>query len=678
MQRSFLTPAFGAAFLCLGAVLAGAAPLNLYITTRGNDASSGALNSPLATPAGARDRIRSLRAAGRLPKDSVTVWLRGGIYPLRETLSFTERDDGGTVPITYAAYRGEAVTLDGGQEVSGWRPVVDRAILARLDPAAHGHVLQADLRAQGVTDFGELSRRGFGQTIVHAGLELFFGGVPMTLARWPNNGQWVTIAGSVGDQGADHFTYAGNRPARWTHAEDAWVHGYWSFDWADSYDKIQGIDTVHHQIRTAPHGDLLAYQPQHRWYALNLLEELDQPGEWYLDRGTGLLYFWPPSDIRKGRPTVSLASDLVILDHVSHVTLRGLTLQNCRGTAVTIRGGAHDRIEDCLIRNTGNDAVDIAGAVDTGVRGCEISGTGDSAVQMDGGDRRTLTPGRDFVTDCRIHNYSRWDRTYHPAVGVDGVGNRVTHNLIYDAPHNAILLGGNDHLIEYNEIHHVCLQTGDSGAFYMGRDWTMRGNMVRFNYFHDLGGAAGLLGTTDVVGVYLDDTAAGTTVYGNLFVRARHGVQIGGGRDDVVSNNVFVDCKPAVSLDARGLGWAAKSIAPGGDWGMQEKLAAMPTTQPPWSARYPHLTNLLRDDPAAPKYDVISNNIAFRCPGWLDILDGENARRGATIQGNLSDEDPQFVDAAHGDYRLKATSPALKRGFHPLPLSQIGPRRSIK
>ena len=165
----------------------------------------------------------------------------------------------------------------------------------------------------------------------------------------------------------------------------------------------------------------------------------------------------------------------------------------------------------------------------------------------------------------------------------------------------------------------------------MGRDWTMRGNVVRFNYFHDLGGGAGLVGVTRTsMAIYLDDTAAGTTVFGNVCVRAGHAVQVGGGRDDIVENNVFVDCKPAVSLDARGLGWAAKYLLPGGGWEMQEKLAAVPYDRPPYSTRYPHLANVLQDDPAAPKYDVIAHNIAFHCPHWLDLEKAAAARRHAS------------------------------------------------
>ena len=650
-----------------------AGPLALYISPQGHDSALGGKASPLATLAGARDRLRILKRVGKVPKEGVTVWLRAGTYFQRETFALTAADDVSPAPVTYAAYSGEAVRLTGGWEVAGWKPVTDASILGRLDPAARGHVLQTDLKAQGITDYGQMTPRGFGSPVTPAGLELFFADVPMTLARWPNVGQWAHIAGTTADQAADHFAYAGDRPERWAKAEDAWVYGYWKFDWADSYTKITGINAEHHWVTTAPATDLLSYTLGHRWYALNLLEELDTPGEWYLDRRAGILYFWPPSDIRRGHPTVSLTRDLVRLDGVSHVTLRGLTLEACRGDAITIRGGTHNLIDECSVLSAGNRGATIADTTDSGVRGGEITGTGEGGVSLDGGDRKTLVPGRNFVVNCRIHDYSRWARTYRPGVGIDGVGNRVAHNLIYDAPHNAILLGGNDHLIEYNEIHHVCRQTGDAGAFYMGRDWTMRGNIVRFNYFHDLVNETGVKGEYhDVMAVYLDDTAAGTVVFGNVFVRAGHAVEVGGGRDIVVANNIFVDCLPAVSLDARGLGWAAKSLAPGGDWGMEKRLAAVPYDAPPYSTRYPHLANVLKDNPTAPKYDVIQNNIAVRCPDWLQIQDKVDALPGITIRDNLTGKDPLFVDAAHGDYRLKANSPAFALGFQRVPFEKMG------
>ena len=641
-----LTPLLTFTFLAL-IVTARAAPLALYVSPSGSDGAAGDAKTPLASLEGVQARLHALKTAGRLPRggSGVIVWILGGEYVLKDTWRLNE--DFAPVPVTYAAYRNKTVRITGGQSVKNWTHVDDPAILERLDPAARAHVWQADLKALGITDYGALTPRGFGRPVTQAGLELFYDDAPMTLARWPNEGAWAMTGGKESDHADNHFVYTDDRPARWTKAEDAWVHGYWTFDWADTYEHIQSIDTQKKEIATTGNG-AYGYSGGRRWYALNLLEELDTPGEWYLDRKTGILYFWPPSGAPTGRAVVSLAGDLIRLDHVANVTLRGLTLEACRGGAVTIDGGACDLVENCTIRDIGGLGAVVSGSTGSGLRGCAISETGDGGIALRGGDRKTLVPGEEFAENCRISRYSRWSRTYRAGVDISGVGNRVAHCLIYDAPHNAILLSGNDHVIEYNEIHHVCQETGDSGAFYMGRDWTMRGDIVRDNYFHDLGGAKGLAasGVTNVQAIYLDDTAAGATIVGNICVRAGRGALVGGGRDNIVSNNIFVDCSPAITLDDRGLGWAAKYLLPGGGWNMQENLAAVPYDKPPYSTRYPHLANILQDNPAAPKYDVIQHNIAVRCPNWLDISAG--ARPGVAVSDNLADADPRFVDEKRG------------------------------
>jgi len=197
---------------------------------------------------------------------------------------------------------------------------------------------------------------------------------------------------------------------------------------------------------------------------------------------------------------------------------------------------------------------------------------------------------------------------------VDGVGNRVAENHIHDLPHFGVWLHGNDHVIERNEIDHVCLDTNDAGAFYMGRDFTERGNVIRENYFHDLGEG-------DLVqAVYLDDCASGTTIERNIFVRAGRGMMIGGGRDNTVTGNAFVECQPAIHLDGRGIGWASFWFN-GKEPTLLQRLAAVHHDRPPYSRRYPELVRLLDDQPAFPKGNRITNNLSVDSR-WLDLLNG--------------------------------------------------------
>ena len=646
-----------------------AAPVALHVAPGGNDAWSGREAKagpdgagPFATLPRARDEVRKLKQAGPLPAGGVVVEVAAGTYELAQPLELTAEDAGtAEAPIVYRAADGAEVRLVGGRQVTNFVPVTDPAVLQRLDESARGKVFQADLKALGITDFGEVTADG-------KRLEVFFQDKPMTLARWPNEG-FVRIVDVVG--GAPHkihgipgdkigkFVYDGERPTRWTAEADVWPHGYWFWDWSDQRQQIEAIDTAKHVISLKPPYHTYGYRKNQWYYALNVLAELDAPGEWYLDRAAGMLYFWPPAPPAEGRTLVSVLPNLITCKEASHVTFRGLTLEATRSTAVTIAGGSGMRVVACVIRNTGSWAVSASGR-DHGVVGCDICETGAGGVSLSGGDRPTLTPGRLFAENNHIHHYARWNRVYQPGITLQGVGNRAAHNLIDNAPHMAMGFGGNDHVIEYNEIHSVSYESNDAGAIYTGRNWSMCGTVIRYNYLHHINGFEG----RGCVGVYLDDQFGGTQIYGNLFYKVTRAAMIGGGRNCTIENNIFVDCVPATHVDSHGLGWAA-----GGRGGLEAGLKALPYQKPPWSERYPYLLTLLDDDPMAPKGNLIARNI---CVGgrWGDF-DGK-AKPLVTFQDNLIDEDPKFVDAEKLNFALRDDSPALKLGFKPLPSAQMG------
>jgi len=646
----------------------------LYVAPDGSDANPGTKAMPFATLERARDEIRALKKAGGLPEGGVAVELAAGIYERSKPFELAAGDSGTeAAPIAYRAARGAEVRLVGGKVVTGWTPVTDQAILDRLEPQARGKVLQADLKALGITDLGGVNDNR---------LELFFQDRPMTLARWPNEGfvkivglvepDTVNVRGTKGSK-AGKFLYEGDRPKRWAADKDPWVHGYWFWDWADQRHAVESIDTDKRIIAVKPPYHGYGYRKGQWFYALNLLSELDTPGEWYLDRrapgagdGSGLLYFWPPAPVEKGNPMVSVLGTMVAMKDASHVTLRGLTLEACRGNAVTIEGGTGSRIAACTLRNIGSWAVKIAGGKDNGVVGCDITETGDGGVALSGGDRATLAPAGLYAENNHIHHYSRWDRMYQPAIAINGVGNRAAHNLIHDAPHEAIQFGGNDHVIELNEIHSVCYESNDAGAIYAGRNWTMRGTVVRHNYMHHVSGFEG----RGCVGVYLDDMFCGTEISGNVFYRVTRAAFIGGGRDCTVENNIFVDCRPALHIDARALGWAKYHaetwVKEGSEKGTH---LGIPFAKPPYSTRWPKLINILDDEPFAPKGNVVARNLSVG--GRWDDVEGK-ARPYVTFTDNLVDEDPHFVGKPPKSFALKKDSPAWKLGFQPIPFDQIG------
>jgi len=643
------------------------AALTLHVAPDGSDDNPGTPAKPFATLERARDAIRGLKKAGKLPRGQVVVVVRGGTYELSRPLELTE-DDSGTAdsPIVYRAEKGKVVRLSGGRSVENWRPVTDKASLDRLDPAARGKVFQADLEALGITDYG--SPRG-------GGLELFFDDQPMTLARWPNEG-FVKIVGLVepgtvnvrGTKGSKtgKFFYEGDRPRRWVGEKDPWVHGYWFWDWSDQRQPVEAIDPEKRLIAVKPPYHHYGYRIGQWFYAFNLLSEIDRPGEWYLDRQTGILYFWPPSDIARGRAVVSVAESLVKMENVSHVTIRGFILEACRGTAVVVTGGSNVRVAGCILRNLGGYGVKIYGATDSGVVGCDIYQTGDGGIVLSGGDRKTLTPARLFATNNHIHHYARWNRMYKAAIHIGGVGNSATHNLIHDAPHMAIGFGGNDHTIEFNEIHSVCYESNDAGAMYAGRNWTMRGTVVRHNYLHHINGFRG----RGCVGVYLDDMFCGTEIVGNVFYEVTRAAFIGGGRDNRVANNIFVDCPRALHIDSRALGWARyhteRWVKEGREKGTHLGIRFM---ESPYSTRYPQLLKILDDEPYAPKGNVVERNI-FVGERWNDV--DARARRYVVMRNNLVGTGPRFVRKPPASFALRKDSPAWKLGFEPIPFEKIG------
>ena len=226
--------------------------------------------------------------------------------------------------------------------------------------------------------------------------------------------------------------------------------------------------------------------------------------------------------------------------------------------------------------------------------------------------------------------------------------------------------------------HIVVYESGDAGAFYVGRDWTQRGTVLRYNYWHQIVGATGHGGMT----IYLDDQHCGHTIHGNLFERCSRAVFIGGGDDNVVTNNVFIDCWRAAHIDNRGMGWQKKATDdPNGT--LRKRLRSMPYTSDLWRRRYPTLPGILEDDPNIPKRNVFARNISAGGV-WDDIHKG--TRQYQTVKDNLVVEAPTWItltkDAGGRIRSLRFADPAQAKaiGFTPLPVDKMGvyedPRRA--
>lgn len=660
---------------------ASVAAVEFHVAPRGSATGTGSADFPFGTLERAREAVAEAKRQG-LGAEGITVWVHGGRYERRSAF-FLGPADGGVV---YRNAPGEVPVLSGAQPLplDAFARVRDPEVLNRLPESARRSVRVANLRAFQITDYGEFPVHFRGGVPV---LEMYCDGERMELARWPNAPDWTAI-GRIVDRGSvsgepgparpGTFRYADPRHERWTTAPDAYLNGYWCFDWFDEAIRIGKIDPQAGTVTlAAPHGyGVGRAHTVRRYYAFNLLEELDASGEYYLDRAQGLLYFWPPTRAKGPVDLTMLAEPVIQVVGCNDVRIEGLTVEEVRQGGIEVRDSSRVTIAGCTVRHTGTYGISVSGGSDCRVDTCDIYDTGAGGILLSGGDRRSLTPCNHRATNNHIHHFARRQRTYAGGIHLDGVGLRADHNLIHDAPHSAILCGANDCVIEYNEVHDVCLETDDCGAFYKGRNPARQGNVLRYNFWHHIGTALGHGNNA----IYFDDGDVGETVFGNVFYQAgrNSGGSMGaifthGGHANTFVNNLFIDCDRAIGhshwTDER---WRDYFDPAKNAFMKQRLLEEVDITKPPYSDRYPSLHDFFNSW-QRPRLNIARDNVAVRCG---DFLSGEEYH---DAQDNLElTDDPGFVNAKAMNFLLKPDSPVFAQlpDFQPIPFALIGLKRS--
>lgn len=649
--------------------------VTFHVATSGDDRNEGTADKPFATLNRARDVARAQKAA--------IVVVHGGTFVFHTTLELGPEDSG----TSWQAAPGEGVRIAGGPMLAAdaFRPVSDKVFRSRLREVARAAVVQLDLH-----QFGDLELPDYPQTFrgVPATPELFFNDRRMNVARWPNQG-WATVAkllepGAIprdGDKSGKvgTFEYAGDEPSRWNVAAGVWLQGYWCYDWYDESIRVRSIDPKRRQITLdapAVYGVRQGNPSARRFRAINVLEELDEPGEFYIDRAAKVLYFWPPEKLDGARIELStLNGPLLRIKEAAHVEVKGLKFEASLANGVEVTGGSDVRISDCTVRNVRELGIRVVGGSNHRVERCDITDTGTGGLVLEGGDRKTLTPAHHEATDNHIWNFSRHQLTGAYAITLGGVGNRAAHNLIHDAPHQAVFIGGNDHVIELNIIRNVVTETDDAGAVYKGRNPSCRGNIIRHNFFVDIGSPLG----HGTAAIYFDDGDGGDLVFGNVFVRAGipgagpFGTIFSHGGDHLrAENNIFVDCKRAFGSVPWNDDIWKQAVDGGMDCGWTDKLRKeVDITKPPYTTRYPELVDFFKPEPMSQRISHAANNVIVRAAevsggNWVSEKDANWT----------TDTDPGFVDAPKGNYSLRSDSEVFKRlpNFKPIPFDQIGPR----
>jgi len=590
-----------------------------------------------------RDLIRAARADG--DDRHYTVLIEDGEYSITQIV-FDERDR----DTTYRSRDG-GVILNGGVSLNPADfETPDHTVLERLSPKAQRNVRVIDLTAMGLTaeDWGRMYATGwshadkYDDAVGPAPCSLYYNNKRCTTARYPNSGEWLKVGDviDVGEYAEFHGVVnkdwddirnprggtfvmdkkAAARTAGWATLDDVWMFGLFAFEWSDMTTPVKAID---HQAGTvtAEYASSFGFEEHHgTYYFFNVLEELDEPGEWYLDRDAGLLYLWPPDgDFDGARIDLALGTETLIAGtDLDGLRFMGLTLQGTRSNGIYLTGD-NLTVSHCLVQNT-SDGIRVDG-YDNMVADNTVRHVGGSGITIGGGDHATLTPSNTKAVNNLVHDWAEVLMNYVGAINIWGVGTVAAHNEMYNAPHLAIQFGGNNLVIEHNLIHDVCLITDDAGAFYDGRTlWATQGTAIRNNVVYNLGS-----GRHRPDGVYLDDGLSGITVVNNLLVNVPGtAIHINAGRDHDVRGNIVVNSNDplnypqrnrdgALGVDRRGDFNAY--MAPGG--GYWTALEASPRHTDIWREAFPKLAAYSTDfadieEPsfaANPADSVVTGNI---------------------------------------------------------------------
>ena len=502
-----------------------------FVAPNGNDTNPGTKDAPFATLTHARDEVRKHEGEPR------TVFIREGRYEITAALKFGPEDSGtADAPVVWRAFENEKPVLVGGRAISGWKPW-------------RGEIMQADVAAQGFKGV--------------AFKQLFVSGKRQQLARYPNfdaknpyGGGWAYADGEewvmytdIPGENKHTLKYRPADARTWSRPTEVELFVLPRHNWWNDIVPVASVDTTKREVTLAKDCSY-AVRSGDRYFFQNSLEELDAPGEWYLDRAAGTLYFWPPAPLHDGdaiAPTTRTIFEFA--PKTAHITVRGFTIECCDGNAIVLNQTDHCVIAANVIRNVGDiggSGVVVNGGTENGVVGNDIHDIGRTCISLSGGDRKTLTPAGNYADNNYLHHFGI---SYKQGSGIslNGVGNRATHNLIHDGPRFGIDHGGNRNVIEFNRIRHVSLETEDTGAIYSGgRDWlSPRGSIIRYNFIHDVLGYGWNGKWTSPYfawGIYLDDNSGGVDVIGNIVARCGRSLMHGhSARDSRVENNIFVE-----------------------------------------------------------------------------------------------------------------------------------------
>lgn len=601
---------------------------DFYVSPDGRDTDAGTIERPFATLARARDAAR----ASKQP----TILVRGGTYFLPETLSFSSQDGS----VTFAAFPGEEPVVSGGRRITGWREAGNGVWTAAVPDKAFFR-------------------------------QLFVNGRRAVRARTPNVGAFYRVQGEITlDKPCARFRFApGEIKPEWAEKGDVEVIALQA--WAELRMPLKAVEGETAVLA----GACATYNRERdpRYWLENAPDMLDAPGEWHLDRDSGVVSYrpLPGEDVSRVEAVAAGLRELVRIEGAQGIRFKGLTFAHADWTlpekgyadtqaaydipaAFTANGAGKCVLEDGTFVHLGGYAVEFArGCRENRIVGNEMADLGAGGMRI-GEPRLRQEPAdrteKNVVTDNHIHDIGN---VYPAGVGVwvgQSGGNLLAHNHIHDTYYSGFSLGWSwgyaptavkDNIVEYNLVHHI----GRGMLADMGGIYTLGvspGTAIRNNVFHDIESS-----TYGGWGIYFDEGSMEITAENNLVYRCKsNGFHQHYGRENVVRNNIFVNSRQSQVARSREEEHLSFTF---------EKNVVSHTEG-----------TLLSGNWKNGKFRFARN--VYWPAGTPDDWKGRGLDEGSVVA------DPLFVDPARDDFRLKPGSPAFQLGFKAFDVSKVGPR----
>jgi hypothetical protein len=671
------------ALLLVSIARAGAPSADFYVAPNGNDEWSGRHPSPTpngsdgpkATLEGARDAIRYYKAMATLYKP-FTVLVRGGTYRVSEPIHFTAQDSGADErPITYAAYPGEKPVFSGGVLIGGWTRQGDSPVWKTVIP---------EVKA-GKWFFRQLFVNG------RRAIPARFPNAPDTFrAAGPGVSYPRSVAARRDPANRISLKYENDDLKPWANLDDAVVVVYHS--WTTSRHVIKRLDTAQRLVEfTAPSGWPMGWwEKNQRYYIESVHEGLDAPGEWYLNRRSGELFYYPQPDedlttaevvAPQPEEILHLEGDLAAGKPVQHIRFEGLAFHHTdwimpqaqmvdgqasaslKTATVFARGARHCTFERCEIAHTGGYGLWLErGSKDNRVVQCHLYDLGAGGVRLgetELPEKPELQAERNEVYNSFIHDGGH---VYHAGIGV-WIGrsshNKVHHNEICDFLYSGVSLGwswgyapstAHHNQIDYNHIHHLGYnQLSDMGGIYSLGD--SPGTQFRYNLIHDVSSYS-----YGGWGLYTDEGSTGILMENNIVYRVKDGAfHQHYGKDNLVRNNILA-LSSTVGQVLRSREEKHNSFT------LERNIIFandVPLLGKNWSNGHFTLDYNCY-------WDASGKPAVF--PGNVDLKKWQ--AQGHDVHSVVAD--PKFVAPEKFDFRLAPDSPALALGFQPIDTSTIG------